>query len=171
MICGIKYGKLTVIKQITDGKLCCQCDCGRIIVREKYRLLNGHCKSCGCLKFEAKHKIHNKFPTRLYYCWQDIKKRCSNINRKDYCYYGGRGITVCDEWKNDYCAFRDWAMNNGYRDDLTIDRIDVNGNYEPSNCRWVTMKEQARNRRLTRNENGRYISIYKGGANDTANIK
>lgn len=85
--------------------------------------------------------------TRLYKCWIDMKQRCSNPNRKDFKHYGERGIGVCEEWKNDFMCFHDWAMKNGYKDALTIDRINVNGNYEPSNCRWVDNMTQRNNRR------------------------
>ena len=102
-----------------------------------------------------KHYIGSKSPhykdgrsnTRLYRIWVNIKTRCYNTNSPNYTRYGGRGVTVCNEWLNDFTAFYNWAITNGYADDLTIDRIDVNGNYEPSNCRWVANSEQQRNKR------------------------
>lgn len=90
---------------------------------------------------------HGKRHTRLYMTYYRLKQKCYNSNNKDYPNYGGRGITICDEWLNDFMSFYDWAINNNYRDDLTIDRIDVNGNYDPSNCRWVDTKTQNRNKR------------------------
>lgn len=85
--------------------------------------------------------------TRIHRIWSNLKQRCYNPKRPDFKYYGERGITVCDEWKDDFRAFYNWAMSNGYQDDLTLDRIDSDGNYEPSNCRWVTMKVQTNNKR------------------------
>jgi len=111
-------------------------------------------KSCGCMRDKlaresnTKHgdaKIKHIF--RLYRTWTDIKRRCYNKNEQAYKNYGGRGIAVCDEWKNDYVTFKTWALENGYKDNLSIDRIDNDGNYEPDNCKWSTRKEQARNTR------------------------
>ena len=96
---------------------------------------------------------HGLSGTRIYHIWEGIKKRCYNQNEKCYCHYGGRGIIVCDEWEDDFLAFYRWAMANGYSDELTIDRIDNDGNYEPSNCRWATTKEQSTNRR-----NNQYVT-------------
>ena len=93
------------------------------------------------------HYIHGLRKTRLYRIWSNIKTRCINQNDSHFERYGKRGITVCEEWKNDFKTFYDWAINNGYSDKLTIDRIDNNGNYEPSICRWVTVKEQNQNKR------------------------
>ena len=118
-------------------------------------------KSCGCYRnilisesnnFGDKHHsyTHGDTKNRLYKIYTNMKQRCSNINFKFYKDYGGRGIIVCPEWANDYTKFRDWSLNNGYQEGLEIDQIDNNGNYEPSNCRWVTHKQNTRNRRTTK---------------------
>ena len=128
----------------------CKCDCGNEIVVYKDNLKRNHTTSCGCYKNEMRIKSHTKHGmegSRIYKIWQGIKKRCYRKSFSKYNCYGGRGITVCNEWKNDFMSFYKWAMANGYKDNLSIDRIDVNGNYEPSNCRWATQKEQMRNTR------------------------
>lgn len=148
---GQKFGRLTALYRLhnTKGKTkwLCICECGNLSEVNYGSLVYGSTKSCGCLHKEGTHHTHNKSNTRLHRIWRNIKSRCYNSNKPDYQYYGARGITVCDEWHNDFMSFYNWAVNNGYDDTLTIDRIDVNGYYEPNNCRWVTMKQQSRNRR------------------------
>ena len=153
---GKKFGKLEVIGVHDTGSrkiyYVCQCDCGNVKVVRADSLISGATKSCGCIKNEqdktnltANHS-HKMSGTRIYETWQDMKRRCYNKQNARYDRYGGRGITVCKEWLNDVQSFYDWAINNGYSDDLTIDRIDNDWNYEPSNCRWTTVKEQCNNR-------------------------
>ena len=144
---GKKFGKLTVIsfnkKEKGHYYWNCICDCGKECVKDGDRLRRLETKSCGCYRAD-RVTTHGKHNSRIYIIWRGMKTRCSCHNIKAYKWYGGRGINYISEWEN-FEPFYQWAMNNGYKDDLTLDRIDVNGNYEPSNCRWVTMKEQARN--------------------------
>lgn len=160
---GQRFGRLTVIERTENkGKYVmwrCRCDCGKEITTRGYNLTSGGSQSCGCYNKErssAYHTKHGESGTRLHLEWRKMKHRCSNSNNDRWEDYGGRGITVCPEWQNSYEAFRDWSLANGYRADLTIDRIDVNGNYEPSNCRWITNQKQQNNRR-----DNHYIT-YKG---------
>lgn len=150
---GMRYGNLIIIKEVEpitdkDGirhrMFLCKCDCGNEKPIRLSNLRSGTTKSCGCLS--GKNGKHHETGTRLYRCWIAMRKRCSNPKDHRYHLYGGRGIEVCVEWLK-YENFRDWAKSNGYTEELTIDRIDVNGNYEPSNCRWVSMKIQSNNKR------------------------
>ena len=147
---GQKFGHLTVTERSEKRKKgmafwICHCDCGNTTQPIRTAdLKNGKTKSCGCLQNKPKHGMSY---SRIYQTWADMKGRCYNQNNQSFKNYGGRGIKVCDEWKNDFKTFYDWAMSNGYEDHLTIDRKDANGNYEPSNCRWATYKVQENNTR------------------------
>lgn len=152
---GQQFGMLTVVGKAEpspDGQVIwrCRCECGRETLVRGGNLRNGHTKSCGCYRERLRpglHKTHGESKTRLYKIYHGMKKRCYNPNAQFYERYGGRGITICDEWLNSFEVFREWALANGYRDDLSIDRIDNDGNYEPRNCRWEASKRQRRNRR------------------------
>ena len=147
---GDKFGKLTVLECVSGDKAetrewRCKCDCGNTVVAKEKYLKNGHRKSCGCLYGISSTK-HGETKTRLHKVWESMLARCEYQKHPHFKSYGGRGISVCKEW-HEYENFRDWALQNEYSDTLTLDRINVNGNYEPSNCRFATMKQQQNNKR------------------------
>lgn len=171
---GQRFGKLTVESYAgknnrRNALWNCSCVCGKPTIAIGSDLRSGHTKSCGCSRSEAlisynkseekrartselnkKYKsTHGMRYTRLYKEWRSMINRCTATRWRDYDNYGGRGITVCDEWMSSFEAFRDWALENGYRDDLTLDRREVNGDYCPDNCRWITMAAQANNKRTS----------------------
>ena len=164
---GDKFNKLKVLEK-TDSRLNrsiiykCLCDCGNITYVKSTNLAKGLIKSCGCYQKEQvskSNKKHGYSHTKIFYIYQDMKKRCTVQNHHAYKYYGARGIKVCPEWldeENGFLNFYNWAINNGYifnapRGEYTLDRINNDGNYEPNNCRWTTMKEQVKNKRNPQN--------------------
>lgn len=156
---GKKFGRLTVIERDFSVKSrkahwVCKCDCGNIkTIRSDS--IQAQTQSCGCLQKEkakinvAKNHRHKESHTHLHNTWLGMKKRCLNPNYNRHSSYGGRGIKVCEEWMESYEYFRDWAHLNGYKEGLTIERKDVDGDYEPFNCEWIPFEKQANNRRTT----------------------
>lgn len=169
-----RFGRLTVVgrAESKNGKAywLCKCDCGNLVVVCGCKLKSGETQSCGCIRKEIlskRRKKHGITKKSLHNAWINMKTRCKNPNYIEYDRYGGRGITYCKEWEN-FENFMTWALNNGYqelkdskgRTKLSLDRIDNNGNYEPSNCRWATTKEQNRNKNVAKyNYNGKLYCL------------
>lgn len=157
---GDRFGRLTVIKeaekQYGHRYILVKCDCGKEKTVNLNSLIKGTSTSCGCYRKEYisqknfRHGFSNrkKEIERLYRIWIGMKRRCCDVNDKQYHNYGARGITICEEWVNNYAVFREWAYKNGYADNLTIDRINNDDGYYPENCRWTTMQVQSNNRRV-----------------------
>jgi hypothetical protein len=151
---GRRFDRLLVLSRAGNDKRgktrwLCRCDCGVEKIVGGQALRDGAIKSCGCFhrdEMTERLTTHGKTKTRIYRIYNNIIARCYKPTNTRYSVYGGRGISVCEEWRNSFQAFCDWAMTNGYRDDLTIDRINNDGNYEPSNCRWIGNKDQQSNR-------------------------
>lgn len=149
---GQRFERLTVIERVPNSatgqaRWRCLCDCGKETVTTTAHLRSGHTKSCGCLGLEnaTKAKIkHGNTHESLYNTWAAMKRRCDNPNVDTYKYYGGKGVKLCDDWHEDYGKFKEWALSHGYEPGLTIDRINSDGNYEPSNCQWITAAENIR---------------------------
>ena len=171
-ISGERFGRLVAIsrseRKNTQGKRVfwkCQCECGKIVEANISDLRRGHTTSCGCFHREVVRSVgkskatHGESNTILYRRWKGMKNRCYNQHDEFYYRYGGRGISVCDLWKKDYPAFRDWALKNGYDPKLSLDRIDNDGNYSPENCRWVNYKTQHLNRAFKRDERGIFVKV------------
>lgn len=152
---GQVFGRLTLLNRVTTGdgrsRYLCKCSCGAEKIILASSIVGGKTKSCGCFRAESTSnnmRSHGYSGRRLYKIWTGMRSRCHNPSVHAYKDYGGRGISICDQWA-DFKHFKQWADKNGYRDDLTIERIDVNGNYEPSNCCWIKREFQSRNTRTT----------------------
>ena len=159
---GKVFGRLTILKEISAEKgsrvFECLCSCGNTCNKTIKALIKNSISSCGCYQREfnnsprvnMRSENHHFLNTRLYRIWAGMKKRCYNQNCRAFKWYGAKGISVCEEWTNSFLCFRDWALKNGYNDQLTIDRIDSDKNYSEDNCRWVDMRTQNANKKNNR---------------------
>lgn len=165
-LAGQRFGRLLVLEDSGERTRCkrviwlCLCGCGNIVKVRADCLRIEHTKSCGCLRREMTSELgkkhhkgnlkHGDWGKRLYRIWQGVISRCYNSKTHDYKYYGKRGIQICDKWRRSYLAFKNWALKSGYQENLVIDRIDNNGNYEPNNCQWITQVENLKKSHLER---------------------
>ena len=153
---GQKFGRLTVIERVENNKhgkarWKCECECGNDVFIPTGDLKSGRTQSCGCFNKERTKEsrtTHGLTDHPLYRVWSNMRKRCYGTNNPAYATYGARGIQICDEWLDDFQVFYDWAISNGFSEGLSIDRIDNDGNYEPSNCQWITISENIRRMNL-----------------------
>lgn len=148
---GNIYGKLTVLSRSQNNSRgramwLCKCECGKEKIISSDNLTQGKTKSCGCAKFESHNKKHGLTKTDIHNKWISMRQRCNDKNHKSYSRYGAIGINVCEEWNNSFEEFAKWSFKNGYKDGLSLDRIDNNQGYYPDNCRWVEWKKQCNNR-------------------------
>ena len=156
-LAGNRYCRLVAIEYVkkendSHAYWKCRCDCGNTVIVRKDSLENGHAKSCGCYGNDYRRELPCYTKDKLYKAWQSMKQRCNNPKCKAYVNYGGRGIKICKEWES-FETFKEWSLENGYISlkghNISIDRIDVNGDYEPTNCRWVGYDIQNYNKRCT----------------------
>lgn len=160
---GKRFGRLVVLCETDERRSKqiiwkCKCDCGKEVLVAGYCLRDGTTKSCGCYKRDKFTEMAKTYPRkrnsptkeRLYHIWLDMRRRTTNPKRGNYYRYGARGIRVCDKWYNSFDVFMEWALSHGYDNTLSIERIDIDGNYCPENCRWANKTEQARNKENTR---------------------
>lgn len=162
LLVGQKVGRLLVLGNAfyvrTTGDtsrqwVVCECECGNVVAVRVCCIIRGETSSCGCLHRElavAAATTHGQADTRLFNIWGKMRARCGNSRRREYQWYGARGIKVCSQWLDNFAAFRDWALQNGYEESLTIERKDNNKGYEPDNCEWIPLSEQSKNRRTCR---------------------
>lgn len=173
---GQRFGKLVVERRAPNNtpsgrpQWICQCDCGKTTIVSGHNLREGKTKSCGCAK-KGVNTIHgfakNGCREKLYSVWAGIHQRCDNPHNTAYHNYGGRGIVMCSQWRESYPCFREWAYQNGYEEGLQIDRINNDGNYEPSNCRFVSPTTNAQNRRVQKSNTSGYSGVeYRAKQND-----
>lgn len=164
---------LTVIHAVENDRWLCCCDCGNTVIRTSLCIKRAKNKnansSCGCKSGNSIHGLTNDFK-KLHWVWKAMKQRCNNVNNKDYINYGGRGVSVHPEWY-DFKNFHQWAMSSGYREGMTIERINVNGHYQPLNCTWIVNEQQADNKQRSRkfHYRGKYYTVRE--LSDMSNVK